>query len=623
MAETNWLSISLKPPFAKEVGRALDSGEAALNNITDILNVIKTILEVAKLIAALLANNPIEAVIKQIIEQIEKLLDGLLQDTRIHGIYIPIQKQPFGLGIEVDLNAIVNDKGTTIPSAAQLQEDGKLNKTTTAYADTNIRDFINFLDTADYAVGGNRGFYRTLVESVRDEGDPNRPTFTENFAVVGGCLLLGSRSLTAIYELVALLNALLKLGDRTDPLRNAFPIVQNLKARVIPITTSGETSFGSNVNKIGVVLTWDPLPGRIHFPLYNDEEAIIHELVVIRSTDPSIRQKFTWSEVFDSDIPNNQKILPSTATGQTKVISRRTFDGITNSYVDWDSSLKKNTVYYYTVVPRYKIDDKFLPMKSFSNMVRVEYRRPLVTGLSEPPDWIATPSLLELFPILEEIIGYIKLVLAEVSARSITNPPLLQQLIELIEFLVKKGEKAVAILRAILDVIRRLFNTEVGGVYATTFSIEEGGIDAWNAELARRLSLSSDPSRPPFDDPHDLTTGIVLVTGVPIVGGIDVTANMNEQQRLLEALYALIFGGSDKSESEKRVQKQLGQTSARSGILFALETLETAVAEAEKKVFKDDLTAVPESKARNSEIAAQEKPKMFFDKNMTPIKTIC
>lgn len=607
MAETNWATITLKPPFTEEVNTILDKGEQVLSKLVDILQVIKDILTIAKLIASLIAGNLIEALIAQLLKEIDQLLEGLLHGTRLHAIIIPIQKQSFGIGIEINLDALLKTDENVIHSSAQLSEDGKINNSTTAYSQTNVRDFLNFIDTSAYAVGGNRGFYRTLAESVQDEGDPNRPLFTDNFAVVGSCLLVGSRSVDTLYRLAVLLNALLRLGDRTDPLRHAFPTIQNLKARVIPITNAGSVD-----GRIGIALSWDPIPPRINFPFYNNEEATIDEIIIVRSTDPVFRQKFTWSEVFNTNLVNDINVLPTSSSGRTKVIKRIKFDGFTVGYVDDDPTLVGGAVYYYTTILRYELNDKFLPLKTFSNTVRVQFVRSLVSANSEPPDWIATPSLAELFPILEEIVGLIRLLLAELTTKSLTGPTLLDQLIEMIEFLIKKGETAVAILREIMDVIRALFNNDIGGLYATVFTVDYGGINAWNAELARRLSLRNDPSRPPFDDPEDLTTGVVIVGGVPVIGSINVSASMNTQKKALETLFNLLFGGG----SSKPILP--GHVPPPNPVLVAIATLETAIAEAEQIAFSTNL-----STEKTSITAPVEKPKTLFDQNMLPTKAIC
>jgi len=612
MPENNWSSLTLTPPYAKEVGTALDAVEKVIGHTVDILNVIKDILEVARLIASAILANPLEAIIKQIIAEIEKLLEGLLEDTRLHAIIIPIQKQHFGLGVEPDPNSLVHPNGRTLASATQLENEGKLSGSTQFYANTNPTELFNFINTSEYAVGGNRGFYKALAESLVDAGDLNRPTYPDNFAVTGGCVLLGTRSLDTLSRFAALLNAFIHLGDRFDPLRGIIPTVHGLKARVIPITTVAEGAIFPGKGRIGVTLNWDLIPSRINFPLYNDEEAIVDEIIVIRSTDPKFRQKFSWGEVFGADVSNDRKQLPVSSSGRTKVLTRIKNDGFTTGYVDLDSSLKVGAIYYYTVALRLKIKGKHLPLNDFSNIVRVQFLRPTLSAGSEPPDWLATPSLVQMFPILEEIVALIRIVLDEITTKSFTGPTILDQLIEIIDAIVKRGEKAVAILRELLDLIRSLFENSVGGLYATTITVGYGGIDAWTTELARRLSNRGDTSRPPFDEPKDLVMGLVIVAGVPVLSGIDVTANVNAELAILEALIELLFG------SGKKKSLIPGPTPPVNPFLDAIASLEGAILQAEKIAFTDAM-----KDSRVSPTTIEEKPKIIFDQNMVPTEKIC
>lgn len=615
MASQKWAQVTLQPPFTDEVNQILDTAQDGIDILNDILRVIKEILEIAKLVASLLASNPLEQALKALIDQIEKLLEDLFEDARLHGILIPIQKQAFGLGVEVDLQKELFSEDETPTSSGNLEKDGKFIKSQTEYSNLNALDTYKFIDTSPYAVGGNRGFYRTLAESVKDLGDLNRPQYTDNFMVIGGCVLLGSRSLDSLYRLAALLAALLKLGDRFDPLRNAFTPAQNLRAKVIPLTTIREAS-----GRFGVALNWDKLPPRFNFPFYNDEEAIVEEIIVIRSTDPRFRQKFSWSEVFPAQLPNDIKQYPESSTGASKVIKRIKNDGMTVGYVDTSEELREGTTYYYTLALRYKLNGVYLPVKDFSNTVRVFFKRPLVTAESEPPDWLATPSLLELFPVLEEIIGYIRLFLEELKTKSVSGPTLLDQLIEMIAAILKRGEEASAILQEILDILRALFNTEVGGLYATQITVDYGGMDAWLSELAVRMSNTTDTSRPPFDSSEDLVMGLVIVGGAPTTQDIEAitdnagnlyTNTLNTTTVILQRIMELIFGSPDKPDP-------LGQSISPNPILAAIDTLETAVADLEKTTFTRNMSA-----SKTSITTEEQTPKIVFDVNMLPTKTLC
>lgn len=591
MATSNWHALQLKPPFVEEVNSVIDGIQNVLDEVTSLLNTVKQILEVARAVLILSSADPLELIIKQLLDEIDRLLENISEKTTINAIIIPIHKQAFGVGNEVDFSNLGG------PTFGQMVADSAFVGSAVQYQGTSTIDLAQFINSAPYAIGGNKGFYSTLVESLQDTGDINRPLFDETFAVTGGCALLGTRSFADLNKILNLLLALLKLGDRTDPLRNAFRPPQNLRARVIPITT-----VAANPGRIGVVLDWEKPQLRINFPLYNEEEALIDEILVIRSTDKTLREKFSWSEVFATDVTNDLNDLPVTASGRTKVIKRIRNDGFSGSYVDDDPNLAEDSVYYYTLAFRYKLNDQYLRINFFSNAVRVQFTRPLVTATSEPPDWFSSPSLVEIFPALEEIVGAIRLILAELRTKSFSGPTILDQVIEAIDSLVKRGELANAILQEILELLRVLSNTDVGGIYATTITTNSGGMKAWTSELARRLSNKADASRPPYDDPRDLVTGIIMVAGAPItLGDINTTIPFNAQILALEKLFELIFG-SGKSNP----------------VLDAIDAVDNPSGNTTKPAFG---AGMQPSRVPAATVAST--PPVTFNAQMQPTKTIC
>jgi hypothetical protein len=396
--------------------------------------------------------------------------------------------------------------------------------------------------------------------------------------------MFGSEDPTELYEIFGLFNSLMKLGARSDLSGGTEVTVKGLKALVVPLTGG-----------IGVNLTWDNIGSVITFPSFFSDQHIVTEFFVIRSTDLQFRSFTSWSQAFTvQPDPNDPNDLPE--EGLTKVIARVTNDSFISSYNDGDSALEKNTIYYYAIVPRIavnKVDEVVsdfdaeivLPLGELSNVVRVEFKRPGDCKAGEPPDWIATESIGQLFPIIEDIIGEVRLLLAWLRSWGFSADNPLEPIIAAIADLVARAEAALAILDEINRRIAALLQVPVLGMAATSFTVPRGGINAWNRELGKRLSDRSDPSRPPFDK-NELVAGVVVVAGAP---------NLDALQSVMTLIELFFGGGSDSNP-----------------VLDAIESIDVAVDQLEAVSFGDDLQPDPDA-------AAPEEPKVVFDESMRPV----
>ena len=577
-----WSTLRLSPP--KDLVAINDKITEALTTLNDFLALVKEALELAKLLSSLIATNPIEAALRALLDEIERFIDGLLQGTGAHAIFVPVQKKIVALDI--------NGTPETPPPGAPDSSDELDNQGLIANASSTV---LSFVDDASRATGGNAGFYRTLTESLVDEGDINRPRFTPDFAVAGGALVFGANSVRDLSAIIALLESFIKLGDRDDALRNNLLPLENLRAKTLPISTASPA-------RIGVQLDWDKILPAFTMPFLSAETVVIEEIFVIRSTDQRIRESFNWNDVFPDQPSDDINILP--VQGDTQVIRRIQNDSFVSRYIDKEESLVEDGVYYYAVAPRYSIttdlpgtvtfslDEEILPMGPLSNVVRVEFKRPVDSKGAEPPDWIGTPSLAKLFPIIESLINQIKLLVAELGSRSLTGPNHLDRIIKQIEALLKRADKALAIIAEINALLRGLLSQDVGGISATVFTVRTGGMAAWTAELARRLSDTSDPSRPKFDVGDELVAGVVIVAGAP---------NLPSLTPFLTLLK--LFLGSDNEPNP---------------LLDAINAVDVAIADTEKIVFAENLTG---QRVASSTLEA-DPPKVVFDEGMVPKKSI-
>jgi hypothetical protein len=137
---------------------------------------------------------------------------------------------------------------------------------------------------------------------------------------------------------------------------------------------------------------------------------------------------------------------------------------------------------------------------------------------SVPPDWISTPNIFELIPVVDELLTTVLGALSFLRTRSFSDSGIaatIKQLIDQINNIIAEIEIIVERINRINSLIASILNASAKAVLSVTvITVTKGGIKAWSAELAKRLSDESDSSRPLLGT-TDLCTGIVLVGGAP------------------------------------------------------------------------------------------------------------
>lgn len=573
MAE-NWATFGVDSLLPNEITGLVEAVTTITGTLNEILSITKIALEVVKALASTAASNPIEAVLSATIGEIESFIDGLTQQTTAHAIMIPIQKQPFGLG---EPQPTVESTERDIPTATELIEEE-------SFSIGPSLDTLDFINAADAAVGGNAGFWRALAISLDDTGDENKPNFPAEFAVAGVCIIFGAEDYKDLQKNFNLFEQVFDMGNRANLNGNTRPVAQNIRTRTLPIT-------GSSPARVGVQIDWDTIPLAIGFPLYSDAVAIPTEIFVVRSTSPRFREQFSWNQAFSREPQESQSDLQE--ENDNKVIARITNDGFVIRHIDNDESLVENQVYYYGLSLRYSIDDEVQPMGNFSNIIRARFERPVGTRRSVQPDWWGTPSLIALFPDLENLINTIRLEIAGLGSRTSSNSgasAVIDQTISQIDVLLEQGEALLASINDTAGKVAALTQVELqAATSSTVFSVSSGGMERWMGDLAKRLSDLSDSSRPPFDN-SELVAGIVIVAGAP---------NLPTLQPFLDLL-ALFFGAEEDNP-----------------ILDAINSVEVATREAETLVFDNSM-----SPSREVDPLPVDPPQTVFDPGMNPTTTI-
>ena len=473
----NWYSLEPTQFFPPPLQRAVTSLNTVFKTATKATKALETGLRLAAQFSAAASQDPVEDALRTAVEEIDDLIEGLMGRTQCHAIIVPISKKA--------LRRSATDKLTHLEEWLRPNEP--------AYA---------WVSQAKYSTAGPRMFYKTLVESVNDAGDINRPTFPSDYATVGACVLAGAETLQDLQVPLRLLTTLFTGNQRLAPAASILPAVQDL--RVTPAALRGG---------VGVHLRWTPVPPVNNAPLFSDDAIVAKEIFLIRTTRPFQQGFLHWDDLFNGEQPSETG-LPTSK--DTQVIARLNNHGLVTSYVDTKNLLDPLETYYFTACIRYTINGVIQPMGTLSNVVRVTRAQAAPSSRQAvPPDWIATPTLMQMFPPLNQLINRVRLGIARLGSRTTSNSgaqQLLEQTIAQLQRLVTQWEVTIA---EVQDITARLqaitsFGTP-SGMYSTVIVSDTGGVNGWLAELSRRLSAEDAPA---LSDQASVV-GFVILAGAP------------------------------------------------------------------------------------------------------------
>lgn len=564
----------------------LDIPDLPAVDLSDIIDKIKEFLEVIVGILETILNfitaftDPLAAAIKAIIDKIKETIEGFLEDVGVYILHVPIRKRL--MTNFLNLGDITPDwagqLGIFGEGVADTDNPGNLGQILPPWKDDNLNDF---LVQANRYNGGNYGFFKTVIESLWDEGDTNRPQFYDEDDYVGGVVLLMGTDFDPLGFLddIWKLFGLFDLG--IDGVYKA-PRPQNLQGRALtPIVKSSSNASGG---KFSTFLEWDPV--EVPITKLTDLGGIIlfpERYAIIRSKNNV--NALTANAV--PDLMGSRELSVGDAFGSSEVVFEGEYDPTDVTYIDKDIDAEPDDSFYYTVAWKlkgYNADDDITDAAGTvygywytSNIVRV-VPYPTRPG-STPPDWIRTPSIASLFP---QFAYFLRLLVAELEKLAGKLVGALDFITEYVEFLKSEIARYEALVNQILDAIKMIqlkFDLPTAGVYYRLFK-GQGGNTFFIQDLALSLR-SSYASAPPFHTGEEYVTGIIMMTGGPEV--------------LVDSLMTLmgwLFGGSP------------------SGLTPVLEGLDSAVSELEEQYFNDDMTVgvAPVESELQLNLCADPKP---------------
>lgn len=551
---SNWSNLSFDgvlTPIEK-----ITSGISKVTSaITTALTIQKTLLKtIATLMLDLL--NVQALIIKAALSAIQVILDSYFKGGKIHLLIVPIRKQlPYKL--------------ESVFSTPQLDGSWAMSDELSTETRTKFEEAVNRVASADQ---GNEGFARTILESLDDLGDDNRPQYDDSGAIYAVVVLAGAQNIIGILDLLLAIQGILGVSLKGNTLLPPAIETSPQNVRATPVA-SQETP------RIGVLIEWENPPPLITLSNFDGSFLRVQEIAVIRSTSDEAIMAQDWSSFFISqpaelgeDDSDKSDVLTS-LDDQTTVIKQFKFFAARSSYVDDDKTLEKNTDYYYAVAFRYAIapppgtDGKTTYVTQnfhkISNVVKVRVSDtvPMTRG-GVPPDWLTHPSPLDLIPDLKFYFQMIQAYIESLKVQGTGAKTAIESYIKFLEAEIQRYNDFQTEVVNRIARLAKLFQLPAAGVYVTTIELSSGGNDALKREIVNRLTDESDTSAPPFFR-NGLTAGFVVLAG----------ASNPAEIAPVKTLISLLFGSSG----------------ANTAYEDAVNSIDAALAAAEEITFSDDM----------------------------------
>jgi hypothetical protein len=507
---TAWKSVTLpKPPSA--ITDAI-SGIAALGNSTvSVLGVVSEILDT--LAGVSIDTDPAKAVLAAAIRVIETGLTTLLNDSGVYVLFVPVRRK---IVVSPLIQEAIALTGVTPPEpSADL--DLLVLQARLAANNAVVGQF--FRNPAD---GGNAGFYRTVVESILDQGDPNRPLFDQANYVAGIHVLAGASDYVDLLSFITALDSLmLPPGPANNTLSTpGLPVPQDLKATGVRLADG----------TLGARLTWASQVPVVTVPSL-DTACLITQIAIIRSTNPSVMSSATPEALFGTKVLSKGLTAPGDADTQVIDILDYGVPFPPTTYDD-NTGLTDAKTYYYFASFRFKMGtlDQIAsaatyPDQGFYHLSNVAIAtattRTPRSGKGVPPDWVRTPSVIDLIPAAGVLLDLLVATLNQFRAGVYGNSDALKKYVT---FLQAEIERLKSLVQSLTGIVQRLSSltsqTPRAGLYGRVFA-GKGGTDYMLADLGASLApTNSDTARPPFDRGDEFVSGVVVMVGGPTEDGV-------------------------------------------------------------------------------------------------------
>ncbi len=507
---TQWalLEVPAGPTGLATIGSGVATG---LGAVRDALTAARAQVAVTQALArqtdtttVQLASTAAQAVVTALTSAISTLLD----DGGIYVLAIPVPKKGVAALVANALQG--NNESATITRAPTNSLLRMLAPTLANQLRSNPL-FANVMDPDTTLNGGNAYFLKTLLESVYDAGDANRPRFPANGAYAYALLLAGASDLTSLASALPYFDRMFGLqGPTTTGQGIADAIPTNVRAELQPRGTS-------------VSLAWEPAPVTRLLSVFDGGVRTATHFAVIRSTDFRAKTARQVSDLFSGPLTEG-------ATGNygATVVAIRPYDGVLSRWVD-SGPLEPGTRYFYHLAYRTRLDRNPLrPTTEGATVARADAGYHQLSACAEvevplpnsrannpgtrgtPPDWRRTPSLVRIFPpanaSVDLALGYLSRMVSGVTTVAAYD----QQILDFLDREIARMGREVDSFNRFASSLTSAFTTPDVGVY-TTVGSGTGNVGTFIADISNKLADTSDDNRPPFDTGDEFVTGIVLL----------------------------------------------------------------------------------------------------------------
>lgn len=561
---SKWVGIGLPTPPAELTG--------VLQTITDIGNATVAILNIVKTLLDVLASitidlDPAKAILAAAITAIEEGLKTLLEESGVYVLYVPVRRKiivPPTIRQALDIVGLTDGVPHKSVDADALVIQARLV--------AQSSEALALLNGA--ADGGNAGFFRTVVEATYDVKDSNRPQFGTTDYVAGLHIVAGAPDYLQLLSLLTALDGLL-LPPMNDGLRKAgLPVPQNLKVQPV-MSLDGNPA---------ALLNWDAQVAYAEIPSL-DSSCIVTHVAIIRSKSPGVMGIAAPEKLFGTNKLTKGMVSPSDPdTVVVDILDYADLDNPTpNTYNDYSGGLEKGVTYYYHATYRLKVGtlDAVLSGGSTTDVgfyklsnvaIATATSRSQRSSQGAPPDWIRTPSVVELLPLVGDLATLLVGTLKQFKSGTTGQADNFKTYVKFLQGEIDRFADTLAIFAGLVSKLTALSTqTSTVGIYGRAYS-GKGGVDFMLADLGASLSASNeDANRPPFDQGDEFVTGATFLIGGPSEAGVVAVATM------ISSLFGLSGGGG------------------ASPLATALAAIDVAVTQAEQVQLGSDLTTATTS----------------------------